>query len=158
MVKLGPDVADRLGAIHCCCLLTFIICGAKLLNADWLRQMAFFLNHEGTFGNQQGMITWCWLVISCLATKCYYRWILRIKFSLHLLVSYACFDICGGIDRASSRGHRARMQFPQKCCPLCDKQVIAWALGQLRINFTCIFKVFPKLPSILGKNTHEINP
>ena len=26
--------------------------------------------------------------------------------------------------------------------PLCDKQVIASALGQLRINFTCIFKVF----------------
>ena len=25
--------------------------GAKLLNADWLRQRAFFLNHEGTFGN-----------------------------------------------------------------------------------------------------------
>ena len=31
--------------------------GAKLLNADWLRQRAFFLNHEGTFGNQEGMIT-----------------------------------------------------------------------------------------------------
>ena len=27
-------------------------------------------------------------------------------------------------------------------CPLSDKQVIASALGQLRINFTCIFKVF----------------
>ena len=28
---------------------------AKLLNADWLRQRAFFLNHdlEGTFGNQE---------------------------------------------------------------------------------------------------------
>ena len=31
--------------------------GAKLLNADWLRRRAFFLNHEGTFGNQEGMIT-----------------------------------------------------------------------------------------------------
>ena len=30
---------------------------AKLLSADWLRQRAFFLNHEGTFGNQEGMIT-----------------------------------------------------------------------------------------------------
>ena len=30
---------------------------AKLLNPDWLRQRAFFLNHEGTFGNQEGMIT-----------------------------------------------------------------------------------------------------
>ena len=35
----------------------FITYGAKLLNADWLRQRAFFLNHEGTFGNQEGMIT-----------------------------------------------------------------------------------------------------
>ena len=33
------------------------IYGAKLLNADWLRQRAFFLNHEGTFGNEEGMIT-----------------------------------------------------------------------------------------------------
>ena len=35
--------------------------GAKLLNADWLRQRAFFSNHKGTFGNQEGMITWCWM-------------------------------------------------------------------------------------------------
>ena len=41
--------------------LFLITCGAKLLNADWLRKRAFFLNHEGTFGNQEGMITWCWL-------------------------------------------------------------------------------------------------
>ena len=27
-------------------------------------------------------------------------------------------------------------------CPLCEKQVILSALGQLRINFTCTFKVF----------------
>ena len=40
------------------------------------------------------------------------------------------------------------MQFPQKFCPFCDKKVIASALWQLRINFTCIFKVFLKsLPS-----------
>ena len=31
--------------------------GAKLPNADWLRQRAIFLNHEGSFGNQEGMIT-----------------------------------------------------------------------------------------------------
>ena len=33
----------------------FITYRAKLLNADWLRQRAFFLNHdlEGTFGNQE---------------------------------------------------------------------------------------------------------
>ena len=39
-----------------CAITSFITCGAKLLNADWLRQRAFFLNHEGTFGNQEGMI------------------------------------------------------------------------------------------------------
>ena len=42
----------------------------------------------------------------------------------YLLVSYVCFDICGGIERALSRGNRARMQFPQALCPLRDKQVI----------------------------------
>ena len=35
--------------------------------------------------------------------------ILKIKCSLNLLVSYVCFDICGGIERALSRGHPARM-------------------------------------------------
>ena len=35
-------------------IILFITCRAKLLNADWLRQRAFFLN-------QEGMITWCWL-------------------------------------------------------------------------------------------------
>ena len=35
----------------------FITYGAKLLNADWLRRRAFFLNHEGTFGKQEGMIS-----------------------------------------------------------------------------------------------------
>ena len=50
--------------------------------------------------------------------------ILKIKCSLNLLVSYVCFDICGGIERALSRGHPARMQFPQALCPLGDKRVI----------------------------------
>ena len=53
-----------------------------------------------------------------------------------------------------------------KFCPLCDKQVIASALGQLWINFTCIFKVFQiaLVASRLGQfcenfeNTREINP
>ena len=56
------------------------------------------------------------------------------------------FDICGGIERVSSHGYRARIQFPQKFFLLCDKQVIASALGQLRINFTPYFQ-----------NTLEIN-
>ena len=30
--------------------------------------------------------------------------------------------------------------------PGCFVYLIAWARGQLRINFTRIFKVFPKLP------------
>ena len=29
----------------------------QLLNADWLKWRALFLNHEGTFGNREGMIT-----------------------------------------------------------------------------------------------------
>ena len=40
--------------VFCSSLITCIITyGAKLLTADWLRQRAFFLNHEGTFGNQE---------------------------------------------------------------------------------------------------------
>ena len=39
--------------------------------------------------------------------------ILRIKCTLNLLVSYVCFDFCGGIERAQSRGYRVRMRFPQ---------------------------------------------
>ena len=36
-----PNIESMISA-----LITY---GAKLLNADWLRQRAFFLNHEGTF-------------------------------------------------------------------------------------------------------------
>ena len=53
-----------------------------------------------------------------------------------------------------------------KFCPACDKQVITSALVQLRINFTCILKVFQiaLVASRLGQfcenfeNTREINP
>ena len=38
-------------------LTMFITCSSKLLNADWLRQRALFLNHEGTFDNQEVIIT-----------------------------------------------------------------------------------------------------
>lgn len=60
------------------------------------------------------------------------NYILGTKCSLNLLVSYVSFDIFGGIERASSRGHRAPMQFLQNFCPLCDKQAIESALGQLK--------------------------
>ena len=43
-----------------------------------------------------------------------------------------------------------------KFCPACDKQVIASALVQIRINFTCIFKVFQFCENF--ENTREINP
>ena len=37
--------------------------------------------------------------------------------------------------------------------------VIAWARGQLRINFTCIFKVFTKLPeSRCGAEMLKVKP
>ena len=31
-----------------CSISVVITCGSKLLNADWLRQREFYLNHEGT--------------------------------------------------------------------------------------------------------------
>ena len=60
------------------------------------------------------------------------------------------FDICGGIEtleRASSHGHRVQMQFPQKFCPLCDKQVITSPLG----NEGLISLVFSKFSQKFGK-------
>ena len=49
---------------------------------------------------------------------------------------------------------------------VCLVYVIAWARGQLRINFTRIFKVFTKLPESRSdegnlenfENASEINP
>ena len=38
-------------------ITSIITYGEKLLSADWLRQRAFFLNQEGSFGNQEGMVT-----------------------------------------------------------------------------------------------------
>ena len=58
--RRSSAVRSSLGA-GTTCLQNLITSRAKLLNADWLRQRAFFLNQEGTFGNQEGMITWCWL-------------------------------------------------------------------------------------------------
>ena len=48
----------------------------------------------------------------------------------------------------------------------CLPYVIAWDRGRLRINFSCIFKVFTKLPELRGnkdnlenfESTSEINP
>ena len=61
--RIFDGVAERLRSerassskirYHLYCFITY---GAKSLKADWLRQRAFFLNHEGTFGNQEDMIT-----------------------------------------------------------------------------------------------------
>ena len=74
-------------------------------------------------------------VCNIVPTFCYA--VLRKKSSLRIVQcnitlkgkSYVCLDICGGIGRASSRGHRAGMQCPRKFCPLCDEQVTASTLG-----------------------------
>ena len=61
--------------------LLFITCREKLLNAEWLRQRAFFLNQEGTFGNQEGMITWCWLAEhACIKLVSRFKQILKRNF------------------------------------------------------------------------------
>ena len=67
--------------------LLFITCRAKLLNADWLRQRAFFLN-QGTFGNQEGMITWCWLAEhDCIKLVSRFKRILKRNFRNASLLS-----------------------------------------------------------------------
>ena len=55
---------------------------------------------------------------------------------------------------------------PRSYCSPIGIYVIAWARGQLRINFTRIFKVFAKLPESRSdednlenfENASEINP
>ena len=42
---------------YCWCFVRTLI-EAKLLEVDWLRERTFFLNHKGTFVNQEGMINW----------------------------------------------------------------------------------------------------
>ena len=55
---------------------------AKLLNADWLKHRIFFLNHEVTFANQEGTITWSWLAFD-----------FENKFALLDKIGFT--DICG---------------------------------------------------------------
>ena len=70
------------------CIISVITCGAKLLNADWLRQRAFFLNQEGTYGNQEGMITWCWLAEhACIKLVSRFKRILKRNFRNASLLS-----------------------------------------------------------------------
>ena len=45
-------------------------------------------------------------------------------------------------------GKTLKVVFSTKFCRVCDKQVIASALVQLRINFTCIFKDSLALPCL----------
>ena len=66
----------------------FITCWAKLLDADWLRKRAIFLNHEGTCGNQEGMITWCWLAEhTCIKWVSRFKRILKRNFGIASLLS-----------------------------------------------------------------------
>ena len=115
-------------------LLIFYIIksGEKLLNADWLRQKASFLKSVD--------VDWVFLLLAATGYWLQFNWMkpcdvgnctFRIKCSLNLLVSYICFDISSSIERAKSCRHYAQMQFPQKFFPLCDKQVIASALGPM---------------------------
>ena len=58
LVKTLGALANQKGKLANSYIVSFQTTrGAKLLNADWLRKRTFFLNHEGTFGNQEGMIT-----------------------------------------------------------------------------------------------------
>ena len=66
----------------------------------------------------------------------------------------------------NGNGETLKVVLCTKFVSVCDKQVIASALVQLRINFTSIFKVFQiaLVASRLGQfcenfeNTREINP
>ena len=62
---------------------------------------------------------------------------------------WSLLTILAGFPRANDKrqtclreGKTLKVVLCTKFCPACDKQAIASALVQLRINFTCIFKVF----------------
>ena len=84
-------------------LLIFYIIksGEKLLNADWLRQKASFLKSVD--------VDWVFLLLAATGYWLHFNWMkprddgnctFRIKCSSNLLVSYICFDISSGIERA----------------------------------------------------------
>ena len=94
----------------------FITCRAKLLNADWLRQRAFFLNQEGTFGNQEGMITWCWLAEhACIKLVSRFKRILKRNFRNASLLSL--------ILTWSFHPNGKEHQHATKRCLLVEKQI-----------------------------------
>ena len=125
----------------------------KLLNAVWPRQSAFFLNHEGTFGSEEGTIIWCWLSVFAVCSN---------KFSDCSLTEWSCWlyfrneMFIGSIGQLHLwqclwrhwKGimvwHHAGMQFPLKICPLCDKQVIARALWAIKDLYSYVFSKFSK--------------
>ena len=80
-----------LSAEHMHSMLSIIIYMAfvtKLLNADWLRQRAYVLNNEDTFGNQEGMITWSWLAEhACIKLVSRFKRILKSNFRNASLLS-----------------------------------------------------------------------
>ena len=44
-----------------------------------------FLNHEGSFGNQEGMITWWWLAeLACVKLVSHFKQIFEKKFQKHI--------------------------------------------------------------------------
>ena len=48
--------------------------------------MYFFLNFKGTFGNQEGMFTWCWLAKhACIKLVSLFKWIWKGISETHCL-------------------------------------------------------------------------
>ena len=99
-------------------IFSFIACRPKLLNADWLRQRAFFLNQEGTFGNQEGMITWCWLAEhACIKLVSHFKQILKRNFrnaSLLSLILTRSFHL--NMEKKSTRNKAQSFSWKAKGC------------------------------------------
>jgi len=115
--------------------LSFCACGLPACKISWCG----FIPHH-----MQGKITECWSAeIGGI--------FLKNKGTFNLVMFILTFGAAfrkGFITR-----QRVQMQFPQKFCPLLDKQAIASALWKLGINFTRSFKVFfPKIARVAKAN------
>ena len=103
--RLGLQCTSLTLDIH-----VIVTCRAKWLNADWLRQRIFFLNQEGTFGYQEGMITWSWLAEhACIKLVSGFKRILKRNFrnaSLLSLILTRPFHLnAKGNQHATKRSH-----------------------------------------------------
>ena len=143
--------------------LKYQVFGEEWMNSHWKLRVSRLFKTLKT----PGMCHLCKLFLSSSYLDCcgsswtlllftHSSWRLFPLFCLHFWSCQWRHDLCWKVIKQSSKVN------------LLSVYVIAWAWGQLRNNFTSIFKVFTKLPESRSRsdegnlenfeNTSEINP